>query len=140
MKNPKLSTILLTALATAPFYASAKTLEQAYLDGFPASASAPVPISVVAPEVGGSNATRTVTAEFVVDATGRTSAIRILSGGSDRGLDASVIDAVKEWRFRPAKEKGVPVARTVIVPFHLVRLDDPNVFVPDFVRKSRQGG
>ncbi|MDR2881517.1 MAG: energy transducer TonB [Azoarcus sp.] len=37
------------------------------------------------------------------------------SSGSER-LDKAAIDAVKQWRFRPARRAGVPVAGWVIVP------------------------
>jgi TonB family protein len=37
------------------------------------------------------------------------------------GLDEKAIEAVKEWRFQPAKKDGVPVAVRILVDvdFHL---------------------
>ena len=132
--------VIIIALASLPFQASAKTLEQSYIEACNKGRAVPLLVSVVAPEVDNSAAGKSVTAEFEVDRTGRPSAIRIVSSNGDGRLNAAVIDAVKDWRFRPAEVNGTAVSRTVIVPFHLVRHDDPSKFIPDFVRKAKQEG
>jgi TonB family protein len=140
MKTPYAYVLILITLAGAPVLASARTSEQASTDTGTRSSSIPVPTSVVAPDVDGYGAGKTVTAEFVVDPTGRPSGIHIISGSGDRALNAAVTAAVSQWRFRPAEINGTPVSRTVVVPFRFVQGGDPNLFVPDFVRKARPKG
>jgi TonB family protein len=137
MKTLHAYALVLTALAGAPLLASARMSDQAYTGTGPNSSSIPIPTSVVAPEVDGHGAGKTVTAEFVVDQTGRPTGIRIISGNGDRALKAAVTAAVSQWRFKPAESNGRPVSRTVVVPFRFVQGGDPNLFVPDFVRKAR---
>jgi protein TonB len=133
------SIIAALCLAAVPSLAHAKTLEQSYIDAARKSPAIPVPISVVAPEVEARAAGESVTANFVVDQTGRPSAITA-SGADDPSLRAAVVDAVGRWRFRPARVNGAAVAMAVVVPFHFVRGAGPEPFVPDFVRKGSGKG
>jgi TonB family protein len=61
-----------------------------------------------------------VVLKIVVDSNGKTKNIKVLRslGG---GLDEEAIEAVKRWKFVPAKKNGVPVVVmvTVEVAFHL---------------------
>jgi TonB family protein len=123
--------------AAAPFAGHARTLEQTYIDSCGQSPAIPVPVSVVAPDVGASAAGKTLTARFQVDKTGRPSAITVLPAGADRGLRTSVAEAVRQWRFRPARVDGAVVAMTVVVPFRFVPPANSDFFIPDFVRKGR---
>jgi TonB family protein len=130
--------ILLLALAATPFLASAKTLEEAYLESFSKTSEFPAPTRVFAPEVDRSESGKTVIAECVVDAQGHPSSIRITSGPENAALTAAVTAAVRQWKFRPAEVNGTPVSRTVVIPFHFVHHDEMDLFIPEFMRKMAE--
>jgi protein TonB len=119
MKNISKLALLLSLGALLPVAASAKTLEQSYIDSCRKGPGIPVPIAVVAPDVEGFDVGQAVQVEFVVDTTGRTSDVTIKSA-SDRDLAAAVVDAVKQWQFTPAQRNGAPVATKVILPVRVV--------------------
>jgi protein TonB len=138
MKTAITSIALLAALSVAPLCSPAKTLEQRYIENCDQSSVAPVPIDVVAPSLAGFIGDERVTVEFTVDPRGRPTDCHLVANSRSLRLNAAVIAAVRAWRFRPATIGGKPVPRTVIVPFHLIRWDEePNPFVPAFVRKAR---
>ena len=68
-------------------------------------------------EVTAGGLTGTVTIMAVVDAMGRVTDAKILQ--SVRGLDATALAAVKQWRFAPATLNGqpVPVRMPIVVKF-----------------------
>ncbi|MBP6506347.1 MAG: TonB family protein [Opitutaceae bacterium] len=79
----------------------------------------PRPDTVVAP----SNLPRqylgtTVKLSFIVDETGQPHDIQVISS-SNRSLANSLVPALAQWRFTPAMENGVPVAKRVILPLKL---------------------
>ena len=113
-QNNKLA-LLLGIGALLPFAASAKSLEQSYIESARQGTGIPVPISVVAPHVDGFDIGQSVQVEFVVDTTGKPSAINVKST-SDRDFAEAVVDAVKQWRFTPAQHNGSPVATRVVLP------------------------
>jgi protein TonB len=119
MKNINKLALLLSLGALLPVAASAKTLEQSYIDSCKKGPDVPVPVSVVSPDATGYDIGTTVKVEFVVDTTGRTSDISIKSA-TDRDFAAEVVDAVKEWRFTPALHNGTPVATKVVLPVRVV--------------------
>jgi protein TonB len=119
MKNVNKLALVLSLGALLPVVASAKTLEQSYIDACKKGPDIPVPIAVVSPEVTGYDIGQSVKVEFVVDTTGRTTDISIKSA-SDRGFAAAVIAAVKEWRFSPALHNGTPVATKVVLPVRVI--------------------
>jgi protein TonB len=119
MKNTNKLALLLSIGALLPFAASAKTLEQSYIESAQKGPGIPVPVSVVSPEVSGYDIGMSVNVEFVVDTTGHTSAISIKSP-ADREFAEAVVDAVKQWKFTPAQVNGVAVARKVILPVRVV--------------------
>jgi protein TonB len=119
MKNISKLALLLSLGALLPVAASAKTLEQSYIDSCRKGPGIPVPIAVVAPDVGGFDVGQAVQVEFVVDTTGHTSDV-IIKTASDRDLAAAVVDAVKQWQFTPAQRNGAPVATKVILPVRVV--------------------
>ena len=63
---------------------------------------------------------RTVTLSFTVDSDGGTKDIEVKRSASEE-LDRIAVDAVREWKFIPAKKKGKPVAVRVQtdIQFHL---------------------
>jgi TonB family protein len=111
--------VLLSLGALAPFAASAKTLEQAYVDSYQKIPGAPVPIAVVSPQIGSSFAGQTVELEFVVDTTGKPSDFSVKSA-SDRAVAGLVMAAVKKWEFAPAIRDGVAVATKVDLPVRII--------------------
>ena len=128
MKNNNKLALLLSLGALLPFAASAKTLEQSYVESCRKGTDIPVPIAVVSPDVSAYDIGQTVQVEFVVDTTGRTSGINIKSS-SDRDLAEAVVDAVKQWRFTPAQRNGAPVATKVVLPVRVVAAPKADVFV-----------
>jgi protein TonB len=65
----------------------------------------------------------TVVLRIVIDADGRVGAIEVLRSPDPRwGFDLEAIEAVKQWRYRPAVLHGAPVPAyaRVIVEFTLV--------------------
>jgi protein TonB len=128
MKNNNKLALLLSLGALLPFAASAKTLEQSYIESCRKGTDIPVPIAVVSPEVGGYDIGQSVQVEFVVDTTGNTTGISIKSA-SDREFAEAVVDAVKQWKFTPAQRNGAPVAMKVVLPVRVVEAAKPDLFV-----------
>jgi periplasmic protein TonB len=128
MKHTNKLALLLSLGALLPFAASAKSLEQSYLESCRQGTDVPVPISVVAPHVDGYDIGQSVQVEFVVDTAGKPSEINIKSS-SDRDFAEAVVDAVKQWRFTPAQHNGSPVATKVVLPVRVVESAKTNVFV-----------
>jgi TonB family protein len=118
MKINKLA-VLLSLGALAPLAASAKTLEQAYLEQYHQTPGVPMPISVVSPNVGTSFQGETVEIEFVVDTTGKPSDFSVKSASSGN-LAELVMEAVKKWEFAPALKDGVPVTTKVDLPIRII--------------------
>jgi protein TonB len=75
--------------------------------------SAPVPISMPDPEFSEearkAKMSGNVLVYLWVDPTGRPSHVRVIRG-IGMGLDEKALEAVKQYRFKPAKKDGVPVA------------------------------
>jgi protein TonB len=125
MKNTNKLALLLSMGALLPFAASAKSLEQSYIESCRKGPGIPVPITVVAPQVSWYDVGQTVQVQFVVDTTGHTENISIKSA-ADRDLGDAVVDAVKLWRFEPAQLNGAPVATKVILPVRVVATKPAN--------------
>jgi periplasmic protein TonB len=121
MKAVNKLAVLLSLGALMPF-ASAKTPERAYLDNCQKGPGIPVPVAVVTPSVSAEYAGSTVEIEFTVDTTGKPTALSVKSS-PDATLGATVVDAVKQWRFTPANINGAPVATKVVLPVKIV--DEP---------------
>ena len=128
MKNNNKLALLLSLGALLPFAASAKTLEQSYLESCRKGSDIPVPIAVVSPKVDGYDIGQSVQVEFVVDTTGHATGINIKSA-SDSAFAEAVVDAVKQWRFTPALHNGAPVATKVILPVRVVEAATSSQFV-----------
>ena len=110
---------ILISLGALASFASAKTEEQAYLDSCRKDASIPVPIAVVSPSIVPGYEGTTVQIEFTVDVTGKPADFAVLSA-KDNAVAATVVDAVKMWRFKPAEVDGKPVAKKVSLPVKIV--------------------
>jgi periplasmic protein TonB len=126
MKHTNKLALLLSLGALLPFAASAKTLEQSYIESCRKGPDIPVPVEVVAPHVSGYDIGETVKVEFVVETTGHTSGISITSS-TDREFATAVVDAVKLWRFVPAQHNGIPVATKVVLPVRVVETPRVNM-------------
>ena len=59
-----------------------------------------------------------VRVELFVDPTGRVADVRILESSGFSALDAAAVQAVREWRFRPAQRAGMPVAGSLSTAVH----------------------
>ncbi|MEM9160260.1 MAG: energy transducer TonB [Verrucomicrobiota bacterium] len=57
-----------------------------------------------------------VTAKIEIDEKGNVVTAEI-SKATDQSLEAPVLDALKQWRFTPAKLAGKPIPCTIKVPF-----------------------
>ena len=60
----------------------------------------------------------TVTLNFTVDAQGRTHDINVMWQG-DAMLRRSLVEAVSQWQFTPARKDGQPVSTRVTLPLEL---------------------
>jgi TonB family protein len=120
MKNVNKLALLISLGSLLPLAASAKTLEQSYLDSCRKGPGIPTPISVVSPQVQPEDIGQAVEVEFVVDTTGHTSDVSVKSA-SDRALARAVVDAVKQWRFTPAQRDGAAVTTKVVLPVRVVQ-------------------
>lgn len=127
MKNNKMLAVLLALGALAPLAASAKTLEQSYIESCRKGTDIPVPIAVVAPRVDAYDIGKSVNVEFTVDKAGHASAISVQSA-TDRDFAEAVVDAVKLWEFTPAQRNGAPVAMKVVLPVRVVPTPKTSIF------------
>lgn len=119
MKAVSKLVVLLIAGALAPVVASAANPERAYLESCRKGPGVPVPIAVVSPSVGPEYHGALVQLEFVVDETGTPVDLAVKSAPDDR-LASAVLDAVKQWKFRPAERDGAPVETKVALPVRIV--------------------
>jgi TonB family protein len=113
---------ILLSLGTFGSFASAKSLEQTYLDNCRKDSNVPVPIIVVSPQVDSALVGETVEVEFTVSTAGKPSNVSVLSS-KDAALSDAVVTAVKQWQFKPAQKDGAPVATKVILPVRVVDTD-----------------
>jgi protein TonB len=99
--------------------AFAASPEEAYLHTCRKEPGVPVPISVVSPMVGPEYAGTKVDVEFTVDQTGAPANLSVKSAADDE-LTSAVLEAVKQWKFKPAERNGSPVATKVVLPVKIV--------------------
>lgn len=121
MKAVKKLVVLLSFGALLPFAAAAKSAEEAYVESASKAPGVPVPVAVVTPRnVSADYAGSTVELAFTVDTAGTPTSLKVVSS-PDAMLARIVMDAVKRWRFEPAKKNGSAVATKVVLP---VRISD----------------
>jgi len=60
----------------------------------------------------------TVQLELSVDANGRVTGVRVVESSGFNALDAAALEAVREWRFRPAERAGMPMAGILTMAVH----------------------
>ncbi len=111
--------VVLLSMGALSAVAFATPLEQTYLDTCRKEPGVPVPVVVVSPTVGPEFNGGSVQLEFVVDAGGKPAEFSIKSA-TDDVLAKAVVEAVKQWRFLPAKVDGKPVATRVGLPVKIV--------------------
>ncbi|ACB73873.1 energy transducer TonB [Opitutus terrae] len=121
MKAVKKLVVLLSFGALLPLAASAKSAEEAYVESASKAPGVPVPVAVVTPRnISADYAGSTVELAFTVDTAGTPTSLKVVSS-PDAMLAKIVMDAVKRWRFEPAKKNGSAVATNVLLP---VRISD----------------
>jgi TonB family protein len=76
------------------------------------------------PEARKRNIQGKVLLHLVVDADGMPTFVRVVKS-LDPGLDQNAIEAVKQWRFRPATEDGQPVSSEAQVDVSFILLSEP---------------
>jgi protein TonB len=59
-----------------------------------------------------------VLVKALVQADGAIGAVEVERSSGHAALDRAAIQAVREWRFRPAERSGARVAAWVVVPIH----------------------
>lgn len=116
--------VLFSVSVLVPFAASAKTLEQAYIESASKAPGVPVPVAVVTPSVSADYIGSTVELAFTVDAKGSPTAFKVVSS-PDAMVAKVIVDAVSKWRFTPASKDGAPVATKVVLP---VRISEADAF------------
>ncbi len=126
--NMKSKLALSLGLLAAPLALMAWSPEKAYVESYHMHTDAPVPTSVIMPEVSAKFAGAQVVLEFVVDPTGKPTSITSVTPGADAELVASVTAAVAQWKFSPAYVAGKPVARKVALPVNIVSFDSGSSF------------
>ena len=119
MKAVNKLAIVLSLGALTSAVAFAMTDEQAYIESCLKGSDVPVPVTVVSPSVSPEYSGTTVQLEFTVDVTGKPADLSVKSD-TDTKLAVAVIDAVKQWRFKPALTNGVPTATKVVLPVKIV--------------------
>jgi protein TonB len=64
-----------------------------------------------------------VKVRVLVGEDGRPQQVSIGKSSGDAGLDQSALDAVRDWRFEPARKDGVPVRAWAILPIEFKLTD-----------------
>lgn len=59
--------------------------------------------------------TGTVHVAFIIELDGKVSDAKVISS-TDPVFDAPALDAVRQWRYKPARKEGEPIAIAVTVP------------------------
>lgn len=101
------------------FAAFAATPEESYISSCRKDPGVPVPVSVVTPVVGPEYTGTSVEVEFVVDQAGKPANLSVKSVVDD-ALATAVVDAVKQWKFKPVERNGAPVATKVVLPVKII--------------------
>ncbi|HTX65989.1 MAG TPA: TonB family protein [Opitutaceae bacterium] len=109
----------LLALGAAAPRAFGLTTSQAYIESYRGRTDVPAPVKIVAPDADASLVGAHVQVEFLVDTAGRPQAVRVLSA-TDPDFARAVREAVKLWRFAPARPNGTPVPMKVELPVVVV--------------------
>jgi hypothetical protein len=118
MKNLNKLVVLFSLVALLSPALRAKSTEDTYLETCRKDAGVPVPVVVVAPHIPAGFGGQTVAFEFVVETSGKASAF-VAPSFTDSALVVAVVDALKQWQFKPALSNGVPVATKVVLPIRI---------------------
>jgi len=118
MKAVRKLAVLLSLGLCSCFALAAKTPEQSYIETCRKGPEMPEPIVVVAPRVDADYDGTSVEVTFVVDTAGKPTALAVTNAPDDT-LTAAVVEAVRQWRFKPVRRDGVPVATKVVLPVRI---------------------
>lgn len=83
----------------------------------------PVPVRTVAPdyppELRSQGVVGLVVVKITIDENGNVADPEV-EKSSHNGFEKPALDAVKKWKFKPAREDGVPVAKKASIPIKFV--------------------
>ena len=103
--------------------ATAKSYEERYVESFATRTDMPVPVKAITPDVPSVESSVEVEVKFVVDTAGVPREISVADTG-DASLEASLAEAVSQWRFRPLLKDGKAITSKVILPVRIIRYED----------------
>ena len=103
--------------------ATAKSYEERYVESFATRTDMPVPVKAITPDVPSVENSVEVEVMFVVDTAGVPREISVADTG-DASLEASLAEAVSQWRFRPLLKDGKAITSKVILPVRIIRYED----------------
>jgi TonB family C-terminal domain len=83
----------------------------------------PVPVRTVAPDyprdLREQKVSGVVMVKCTIDEQGNVAETEVAKS-SNAGFDKFAVDALKKWKFKPARQDGAPVAMTVTIPIKFV--------------------
>ncbi|MDB6167078.1 MAG: Gram-negative bacterial tonB protein [Lacunisphaera sp.] len=113
------SAVAFAGLLSASAFATTPAAHQRAIAGL--KFEKPAPSSVVSPtKMPSSFEGRTVNVTMTIDAAGQPHNIKVVSA-NDRSLTQSLIAAISQWSFTPARKNGVAVPAKVLLPVEVVR-------------------
>jgi TonB family protein len=117
-RYPVLATVLLGGLLSVPAFAT--TTAAHFQTNAALALELPVPAKIVSPiDLPRTFQRVTVMVSLVIDETGQPRDIRIVSA-RDRALTRSLVSAIAQWQFTPARRNGAPVSVKAILPLEVI--------------------
>ena len=110
MRRTRLGLLVIADAIATPLFAQSKF-------------EAPVAVRTVAPDypedLRDQHIAGVVTIKCTIDAQGNVIDPEV-EKSSNNGFDKPALDAVKKWKFKPAKQDGAPIAKKVSIPIRFV--------------------
>jgi TonB family protein len=117
-RNLVLATALLGGLLSVPAFAT--TTAAHFQTNAALPLELPVPAKIVSPvDLPRTFQRVTVMVSLVIDETGQPRDIRIVSA-RDRALTRSLVSAIAQWQFTPARRNGTPVSVKALLPLEVI--------------------